>query len=73
MTDERSHLGQVILSLIGAVVLIAITIAIVTLNLGRGLDPEEIELRQEQREEQREEREEREEERQDRLDDQRDD
>ena len=65
MAQESSHSIQVLLSLIVAAVIVAVTIAIVTLNLGEGLDPDEIELRQERREEQVDERQERIEEQQD--------
>lgn len=63
MSEERSHAKQVMLSLVVAAVIVLAVIAIVTMNLGRGLDPEEMEIRQERleeldemREEQREER-----------------
>ena len=66
MTEQSPHPRQVMLSLLVAAVIVLSTIAIVTMNLGRGLDPEEMEtrqerleeleeMRQEQREEQREE------------------
>ena len=64
MTEERSHAQQVLLSLVVAAVIVLATIAIVTMNLGRGLDPEEMEIRQERLEELDEMREERREERQ---------
>ena len=63
MTEETSHVKQVLLSLAVAAAIVLATIAIVTMNLGRGLDPEEMETRQERLEELQEMREERREER----------
>ena len=59
MTESNTFRKQVLASLVAAVLIVAVTIAVVTANLGRGLDPDEIEERQEQLEERREEREER--------------
>lgn len=62
MTEESSQTQQILLSLVVAAVIVLATIAIVTMNLGRGLDPEEMETRQERLEELDEMREERREE-----------
>lgn len=62
MTEESSQTQQILLSLVIAAVIVLATIAIVTMNLGRGLDPEEMETRQERLEELDEMREERREE-----------
>jgi hypothetical protein len=59
MANDRSYRSQMLLSLAGAALIVLITILIVTLNLGEGLDPEEIEQREERREERFEERQER--------------
>lgn len=66
MTEDAKtpdHMRQLIGSLLVALLLVAITIAIVTAKLGPGLDATELRERQEQREERREQREERREER----------
>jgi hypothetical protein len=59
-----SHGRQIVGSLLVALLLVAITIAIVTAKIGPGLDATEMRERQEQREERLEQREERREERQ---------
>ena len=61
--QNPSHARQIIGSLLVALLLVAITVAIVTAKLGPGLDATELRERQEQQEERREQREERREER----------
>ena len=62
--DNPSHGRQIVGSLLVALLLVAVTIAIVTAKLGPGLDATELREREEQREERREQRQERREDRQ---------
>lgn len=59
MTETPSHKRQVVGSLIAAILLVVVTVALVTAKIGPGLDSTELrekEERQEERLEQREER-----------------
>jgi hypothetical protein len=63
--ETPSHKRQVVGSLLAAVLLVVVTVALVTAKIGPGLDSTELREREELLEEQREEREERREERED--------
>lgn len=66
--EKRSYAVQVIGSLVAAVVIVLLTVALVTANLGSGVETRE---REEEREELLDEREDRLEEREDRLEEER--
>jgi cell shape-determining protein MreC len=64
MTETPSHKRQVVGSLIAAILLVVVTVALVTAKIGPGLDSTELREREERQEERLEQREERLQERQ---------
>lgn len=64
MSETPSHTRQVVVSLVAAVLLVVVTVALVTAKIGPGLDSTELREQEERREERLEQREERREERQ---------
>lgn len=65
MVETSSHKRQVVGSLLAAVLLVVVTVALVTATIGPGLDSAELRDKEERQEERLEEREERREERED--------
>ena len=65
MAETSSHKRQVVGSLLAAVLLVVVTVALVTAKIGPGLDSTELRDREERQEERLEEREERREDRED--------
>ncbi len=65
MAETSSHKRQVVGSLLAAVLLVVVTVALVTAKIGPGLDSTELREKEERQEERLEEREERREDRED--------